>query len=370
MAKPPRIQSPLFPNAGRQLTGRRSGARSALGQLLSAATRTKTGRSPAVPDPRRAARELLGSATNSTAAGALAELARLGFSGQSVWQKLLGALGPAGRLLGGLIGPLAALRSVSKSEIAEVLRVAQALLEAWGYRVQGPTGGPRRTTLSVEPEPAEDPFSPPPAPPRRPPPPAQPPPPPATGRGQFAGTSATGGGQGGGANGGSGSGRGGSGGGRSEGPYGGGAGDDDLIMFLAPHSSNVYAYGYRRSSNVLFIRYWHVTRDQSRSPGPLYRYSPVPERVFWKMHEASSKGRFVWDDIRIRGTVSGHQYDYALIGIRDGYVPRKATLRAGGEWFVPREITVRGGRVRKSELPEVQVNRLVRAPLNPRGPRR
>jgi hypothetical protein len=38
-------------------------------------------------------------------------------------------------------------------------------------------------------------------------------------------------------------------------------------------------------------------------------------------------GSWVWDALRIRGTVSGHQKDYELVGIMGNYVPRKATVR-------------------------------------------
>jgi hypothetical protein len=51
---------------------------------------------------------------------------------------------------------------------------------------------------------------------------------------------------------------------------------------------------------------------------------------------APSKGGWVWDHLRIRGTVSGHQKDYELAGIVGGYVPRKATygplMQAGDGW--------------------------------------
>ena len=60
--------------------------------------------------------------------------------------------------------------------------------------------------------------------------------------------------------------------------------------------------------------------------------------------DANSKGEWVWDHLRVRGTHSGHQKDYALVGIASGYVPRKATVRRNPwtneieEWFEKRNV--------------------------------
>lgn len=44
----------------------------------------------------------------------------------------------------------------------------------------------------------------------------------------------------------------------------------------------------------------------------------------------------MWSNLRIRGTVSGHKFDYRLSGITNGYVPRKATIIGSEEWFIKR----------------------------------
>ena len=64
-------------------------------------------------------------------------------------------------------------------------------------------------------------------------------------------------------------------------------------------------------------------------------------KVFLTMYNAPSKGIFVWDEIRIRGTVSGHKFDYRLEAVRNGYVPRKATMTPAGEMYLPRSVKVR-----------------------------
>src|SRR5690606_31284603 len=79
-------------------------------------------------------------------------------------------------------------------------------------------------------------------------------------------------------------------------------------------------------------------------------YSHFPPHMFLKMIAAGSKGDFVWDNIRVRGTVSGHKFDYRLVGVREGYVPRKAVLRGDGEWFEPRQMRVRHAQSGRSRV--------------------
>lgn len=147
--------------------------------------------------------------------------------------------------------------------------------------------------------------------------------------------------------------------------------------FLAPTSSNVYSFQYfRRPHDRLGILY--VTfkahslkatglvagagrfrggrrqlhgipggvhgRSRSNEPGPTYSYFNVPPSLFTRMKQAHSKGKFVWDELRIRGTVWGHKFRYSLVvgqlvnnvpGISGAqYVPRKATRRG----FVTRSV--------------------------------
>lgn len=131
---------------------------------------------------------------------------------------------------------------------------------------------------------------------------------------------------------------------------------------LTPDSSNVFSFAYDYATSTLFVTYKapvlhaHNVRTgpgrlggrrqlrgkpgatvagKSNERGPLYAYYDVPVRVFERMKMAHSKGKFVWDNLRVRGTIYGHQYRYALmqgaVTIQDGvsgvYIPRKATPR-------------------------------------------
>jgi hypothetical protein len=112
-----------------------------------------------------------------------------------------------------------------------------------------------------------------------------------------------------------------------------------------PNSTNVYEFAYDIEEWDLFVRFM----NDSGGPGPLYRYSSVTPEQYLGMYRFrnqgdrtgtgrsfSSPGTFVWGQLRIRGTVAGHQKDYQLVSTTDGSVPRKATLTPQGEAFVPR----------------------------------
>jgi hypothetical protein len=132
-------------------------------------------------------------------------------------------------------------------------------------------------------------------------------------------------------------------------------------MIPTPHSSNVHSFGYDVEHAYLYVRFNAPAKDNVRthSPGPIYRYHNVPARIFLAMIAAPSKGTFIWDSIRERGTLSGHKYDYALVGTTNGYVPRKATLRASGEWFVGREVLSDRNRTLVSSRPDQLVRPLM-----------
>ena len=124
-------------------------------------------------------------------------------------------------------------------------------------------------------------------------------------------------------------------------------------------SSNVHSISYewptadRTRPRDLLVRFLSGTGKQRQGEGSLYKYQSVPYHVFEAFEAAASMGAFVWDELRIRGTVSGHQYAYDLAGISaDGYIPRQAGLKRGhhGEWYMQRSF-----QGRKSSLPEQQV---------------
>lgn len=135
---------------------------------------------------------------------------------------------------------------------------------------------------------------------------------------------------------------------------------------LTPQSSNVFSFSYARdagrqtgtlyvtfkapklnSSSVSTGRGRRGGRQQLRGKsgstvsgktnerGPMYAYFSVPPAVFSRMRDAVSKGKFVWDNLRIRGTVYGHRYRYVLAkgvvitqdGVSGVYIPRMATKK-------------------------------------------
>lgn len=136
-------------------------------------------------------------------------------------------------------------------------------------------------------------------------------------------------------------------------------------------SSNVHSIGFRLDANdsvadlqvskgTLLIRFLGTGQKGKRTgPGPLYEYFDVPARLFMEFLRAASKGKFVWDNVRVRGSVSGHKfsYDLALLEPGTGYVPRQAGLKRGehGEWFLRRRWKDAAGNVFTSRLPERQV---------------
>lgn len=137
--------------------------------------------------------------------------------------------------------------------------------------------------------------------------------------------------------------------------------------FLSPTSSNVYSFQYYRRprdmTGILYItfkaqhigglsagspkfrggrRQLHGKKGEvywggkKNAPGATYAYFNVPPSIFRRMKLAYSKGKFVWDELRIRGTVYGHKFRYSLVvgqimdvkGLPGGqYIPRKATPR-------------------------------------------
>ena len=131
-------------------------------------------------------------------------------------------------------------------------------------------------------------------------------------------------------------------------------------------SSNVHSYSYDMDARTLYVRFLQTHGYQKAAgKGPLYAYHNVPPAVFEAMLKAPSKGKFVWRRIREPGTISGHQFDYRLVGVERDYVPRKATMMAGGEGYTPRTVLTSRGR----ELSSSNGRQVVR-PLNRATPNR
>ncbi len=130
-------------------------------------------------------------------------------------------------------------------------------------------------------------------------------------------------------------------------------------MVPTPGSDNVYEFGYDAEHAYLYVRFKKglAPHEQARpnAPGSLYRYAGVTPDEFLSLYKTRNggTGEWVWDHLRIRGTVSGHQKDYELVGIMDTYVPRKATVKRNEkgvleEWFIPRTVRSETGKLLKS----------------------
>lgn len=147
-----------------------------------------------------------------------------------------------------------------------------------------------------------------------------------------------------------------------------------------PNSSNVYSFQYDFSSSTLYVRFkaprinpgsvsvsgsglksqGRASSGKTDAPGARYAYLDVPIRVWKRLSQASSAGKAVWDELRIRGTVYGHQYRYQLIqgalvptgtGQMGVYVPRRATERGYRKRAAPSLGTGRRAWI-ESTLPE------------------
>jgi len=123
-------------------------------------------------------------------------------------------------------------------------------------------------------------------------------------------------------------------------------------------SSNVYAIGYRYEDRTLLVQFLATDASGNRvGPGSLYEYFQVPPMIWERFKGAGSKGKFVWDELRVRGTISGHKFAYDLAGVTGDYVPRRAQLvhitgprggRRAQEAYVPRAFNV--GKIKRGRL--------------------
>lgn len=141
--------------------------------------------------------------------------------------------------------------------------------------------------------------------------------------------------------------------------------DDPIITgeMIPVKSSNVHSIGFiwnddKPAEGTLKVRFLDSSGGKKTGKGgATYHYYDVHPRVFIEFQKASSKGKFVWDKLRVRGTVSGHQYRYGLARLSSsGYVPRQATRIGDEEWYMQRSVQAADGRNMTSKL----ANRMIR----------
>lgn len=305
----------------------------------------------------------IGNLTDSSLNGLVADIVRYGRGPErNLVNQFLRSLGPAGKILSAIASAVGNTRSRPTTGDKDV-DAARELLEAFGYTVSHPNLPPSSNVkqsvdaakefleangyevrevggkTETSPKPKDSPASP------------AAPPSETGGTGVGAGESAGGDG------------------GMVDVPVGPGSRrfpkDHPIVtkeMVNAPDSSNVYSFMYDIDKRVLYIRFDapKTKLKPDKRPGPLYTYGNFPPQMFLRMISAGSKGGFVWDNIRIRGTVSGHRYNYQLAAVREGYVPRKATMTADGEWFIKRTVNTinrKGVRKRLVSKPSAPVPR-------------
>lgn len=143
--------------------------------------------------------------------------------------------------------------------------------------------------------------------------------------------------------------------------------DDPIITgeMIPVKSSNVHSIGFiwnddRPAEGTLKVRFLDSSGGKKSSRGgATYHYYDVHPRVFIEFQKASSKGKFVWDKLRVRGTVSGHQYRYWLARLSSsGYVPRQATRIGDEEWYLQRSVKAADGREMRSALKDRMIRQL------------
>jgi hypothetical protein len=151
----------------------------------------------------------------------------------------------------------------------------------------------------------------------------------------------------------------------SGGPPPPGSGIGGAVQMQRVQSSNVYAIGYDYGTGTILIQFLGGKGGSRAGPGPTYDYYDVMPKIWENFLNAGSKGKWIWDNLRIRGTISGHRYEYRLVSgfnyqiktesggkskIRSvHYIPRLAT----GEGFEKRTRVVAGVKQR-SRLPNFQ----------------
>lgn len=143
--------------------------------------------------------------------------------------------------------------------------------------------------------------------------------------------------------------------------------DDPILTgeMIRVQSSNVHSIGFewndkQPENGTLKVRFLDSEGGRKTSKGgATYHYYDVHPRVFIEFQRAASKGKFVWDRLRVRGTVSGHQYRYGLARISSsGYVPRQATRIGDEEWYLRRRVQTEGGGPLQSQLQDRMVRQL------------
>jgi len=108
-------------------------------------------------------------------------------------------------------------------------------------------------------------------------------------------------------------------------------------------SSNVHSIGFefnfkKPHRSKLLVRFLGTQPGGERTgKGSLYEYFDIHPDKFVAFRRAASKGEWVWDELRVRGSRVAHQVRYNLRAIVGKYLPRRAAIRNGKEMFIRRK---------------------------------
>lgn len=90
------------------------------------------------------------------------------------------------------------------------------------------------------------------------------------------------------------------------------------LVVYTPQSSSVYAIQYDQANQTLIVAFG----GKAKKPGVTwYGYNPIAPGEALAMFAAGSKGSFVWDNLRRRGTVFGFQRSYFILDGPSTHVP-------------------------------------------------
>ena len=113
-------------------------------------------------------------------------------------------------------------------------------------------------------------------------------------------------------------------------------------VYLA--SSNVHAARYLWDEKILELQF----KGHSDQGGYYYQYFNVPQMLAGTILSTASPGRWVWDHLRVRGTVTGYQYDYVRL---TGFAGVSRTATKVG--LLPEDVAQKrtGGNIPLGEVP-------------------
>jgi hypothetical protein len=87
----------------------------------------------------------------------------------------------------------------------------------------------------------------------------------------------------------------------------------DGAWYSGFRSSNVKAMQWSAATGVLYVEYLN---------GGIYDYQPVDQDEALDFATSPSKGTWVWEHLRVRGTVFGYQKEYSFLSALSSWSPR------------------------------------------------